>query len=64
MPKHKTHGAAAKRLRWTGSGKIMHKRSNFRHILEKKSSRRKRRLSADTTVSAADLPRARRLLGG
>ena len=64
MPKHKTHGAAAKRLRRTGSGKIMHKRSNFRHILEKKSSRRKRRLSADKTVSAADLPRARRLLGG
>lgn len=64
MPKMKTHGAAAKRLRRTGSGKIVHKRSNFRHILEKKSSRRKRRLGKMTTVSDHDMPRARRLLGG
>lgn len=64
MPKMKTHGAAAKRLRKTGSGKIVHKRSNFRHILEKKSSTRKRRLSKTTTVSDRDMPRARRLLGG
>ena len=64
MPKMKTHGAAAKRLRLTGSGKIVHKRSNFRHILEKKSSRRKRRLGKMTTVAKSDMSRARRLLGG
>jgi large subunit ribosomal protein L35 len=64
MPKMKTHGAAAKRLRRTGSGKIVHKRSNFRHILEKKSSTRKRRLSGTVPVAKADERRARRLLGG
>ena len=64
MPKMKTHGAASKRLRKTGSGKIVHKRSNFRHILEKKSSKRKRRLGKMTTVAKADEARARRLLGG
>lgn len=64
MPKMKTHGAAAKRLRKTGSGKIVHKRSNFRHILEKKSSKRKRRLGQMATVAKSDEKRARRLLGG
>ena len=64
MPKMKTHRAAAKRLRKTGSGKIMRKRSNFRHILEKKSSSRKRRLGRYAAVSKPDDARARRLLGG
>ncbi|HEX9774891.1 MAG TPA: 50S ribosomal protein L35 [Actinomycetota bacterium] len=64
MPKMKTHRAAKKRLRVTGSGKIMRERSNFRHILEKKSSRRKRRLSKVVVVAGADVRRARRMLGG
>jgi large subunit ribosomal protein L35 len=64
MPKMKTHRAAVKRMRLTGTGKIMHKRSNFRHILEKKSSKRKRRLSKVVPVAKADAARARRLLGG
>jgi large subunit ribosomal protein L35 len=64
MPKMKTHRATAKRLRRTGSGKIVRERSNFRHILEKKSSKRKRRLSKTITLSRADERRARKLLGG
>lgn len=64
MPKMKTHRAAAKRLRLTGSGKIVRKRSNFRHILEKKSSKRKRRLGHVALVNKADVARARTLLGG
>jgi len=64
MPKHKTHSGAKKRLRRTATGKIMHKRAYFRHILEKKSSTRKRRLGTPTTVSDADRQRARKLLGG
>lgn len=64
MPKHKTHSAAKKRLRLTGTGKIMHKRANFRHILEKKSSKRKRRLGQELVVAKADQRRARKLLGG
>ena len=64
MPKQKTHSGAAKRLRLTGSGKVMHKRAYFRHILEKKSSKRKRRLGREIVVSKADARRARKLLGG
>ncbi len=63
MPKQKSHRGAAKRLRVTGSGKIMRKRSNVRHILEKKNSKRKRRLSHDVPVAKGDEKRARRLLG-
>ena len=63
MPKMKSHRAARKRMRLTGGGKIVHKRSNFRHILEKKSSKRKRRLGKMTTVADQDYRRARRLLG-
>ena len=64
MPKMKTHRAAAKRLRKTGSGKIVRTRAYFRHILEKKPSKRKRRLSHTVVVDGADRGRARRLLGG
>ena len=45
MPKNKTHSGAKKRFRVTGSGKIMREQANKRHLLEVKSSRRKRRLS-------------------
>ena len=64
MPKMKTHRATAKRLRTTGSGKIVRKRANFRHILEKKSSKRKRRLGHTVDVAKSDAKRARKLLGG
>jgi len=64
MPKNRSHSAATKRLRVTGGGKIVHKQSNFRHILEKKTSKRKRRLGRIKQVAAVDTPRARRLLGG
>ena len=64
MPKMKTHRAAAKRLRFTGSGKIVRKRAFGRHILEKKPPKRKARLGKMIVVSRADRRRARRLLGG
>jgi large subunit ribosomal protein L35 len=64
MPKMKSHPSATRRLRRTGSGKIVHKRAYVRHILEKKSSKRKRRLAPTAGVSKADARRARRLLGG
>ena len=41
MPKMKTRKAAAKRFHVTGSGKIRFKKSGLRHILTKKSSKRK-----------------------
>jgi large subunit ribosomal protein L35 len=54
MPKLKTHKGAAKRFRITANGKIKRGHSHARHILTKKSSKRKRKLDIDTLVSKAD----------
>jgi large subunit ribosomal protein L35 len=62
MPKMKTHKGAAKRFKVTGSGKLRRRKANKNHILEKKSSRRKRRLSGPTDVAKADVPRMKKLL--
>ena len=44
MPKMKTDKTVAKRFRKSGTGKIMHVQRNKRHILTKKTSKRKRQL--------------------
>lgn len=62
MPKLKTHRGAAKRLKVTGSGKVVRAKAFKSHILGKKSSKRKRNLRHDTVVSAADRGRMQRLL--
>ena len=63
MPKMKTHSGAKKRYKVTGTGKITRRNSNLNHILEKKSSKRKRRLSGSTELTGGDRARARRQLG-
>jgi large subunit ribosomal protein L35 len=63
MPKMKTHSGAKKRLRVTGTGKIMRRRANRQHYFEHKSSTRTRRLDNEITVSPADLKNAKKLLG-
>jgi large subunit ribosomal protein L35 len=62
MPKLKTKGAAKKRLKLTGSGKIKRARANHSHILTKKSAKRKRHLSTMTTVAAVDENRMKKML--
>jgi large subunit ribosomal protein L35 len=64
MPKMKTKGAAKKRLKLTGSGKIKRARANHSHILTKKSSKRKRRLRSMTLVDSTNERRMKRLLNG
>ena len=63
MPKQKTHSGTKKRIKVTGSGKLMRERTNKRHLLEVKSSRRTRRLSVPKELSAADTKKAKKLLG-
>lgn len=63
MPKMKTHRAAAKRFRKTGSGKLKRRKAYKSHILAKKSRKRKRGLRKATLVSAADMRRVKRMLG-
>ena len=63
MPKMKTDSGAKKRLKITGTGKIRRRQAFLNHILEKKSSSRKRRLSREIGISKADTKQAKRLLG-
>ena len=63
MPKMKSHRGAAKRFRATSTGKIMRRKAFRNHILEKKSAKRKRRLSLPQSVASEDEKRVRRLLG-
>ena len=54
MPKMKTKSSAKKRFKLTGTGKIKRKHSNKRHILTKKSKRRKLRLTHSGLVHKSD----------
>ena len=63
MPKMKTHKGTAKRFRKTGTGKLVRQQANRRHIMEKKPTKRTRRLDGRTDVAQTDVPRVKRLLG-
>ncbi|WP_438387261.1 50S ribosomal protein L35 [Actinopolyspora saharensis] len=63
MPKNKTHSGTSKRFKVTGSGKLRHERAGRRHILEKKSSKLKRRLKGTTEVSPNDKRQVNKMLG-
>lgn len=48
--KLKSHSGASKRIRRTGSGKLMRRKAGRRHILTSKDRDRKRRLKGAVTV--------------
>ena len=54
MPKQKTHSASKKRYRVTGTGKVMRSQAFKKHILTKKSTKRKRNLRKSLVVSHAN----------
>ena len=62
MPKLKTHKGAAKRFRTTATGKVKRGHSHARHILTKKTSKRKRILDIDVMVSDSDIVRVNKML--
>ena len=62
MPKLKTKRGAAKRFKATGGGVFKRSHSHVRHILTKKSPKRKRQLRGTTQVHPADAPLVRRML--
>jgi large subunit ribosomal protein L35 len=63
MPKMKTHQGASGRFEVRKKGKLRRRRSGHNHMLEKKSTRRKRRLNRETYVNPKDEKRIKRLLG-
>ena len=62
MPKLKNNKGAAKRFKKTGGGGFKRKQSHLRHILTKKSSKRKRHLRPLTAVHDSDTALVRQML--
>jgi len=62
MPKMKTNRGAAKRFKRTASGGFKRAQSHRRHILTKKSTKRKRHLRAGTAVHESDVGMVNRML--
>ena len=62
MPKQKTHRGAAKRLSVTKTGKIKRGRAFKSHILNKKDTKRKRRLRSDTYCSVPNAKVMKKLI--
>jgi large subunit ribosomal protein L35 len=63
MPKMKSHSGIGKRVKITGSGKLMRQKSGKRHHMEFKPSTMTRRMSGVVEVDKVDAKRIRKLLG-
>ena len=63
MPKMKTHRGAADRFAVTKRGKLIRRQTRLNHLLEKKTSGRKRRLAREAKVAPGDRRAVRRMLG-
>lgn len=62
MPKLKSKSSAKKRFTLTGTGKVKYKKMNLRHILTKKSQKRKRHLRSSGILAQVDAARVRKQL--
>jgi large subunit ribosomal protein L35 len=62
MPKMKTRKSAAKRFKITGTGKAVYKKQGLRHILTKKSTKRKRNLRHAGILSDSEMGKVKKML--
>lgn len=62
MPKIKTHRGAAKRFSLTKSGKVKRGKAYKSHILNKKSTKRKRNLRKGTYIVAQEEKNIKQLI--
>ena len=62
MPKLKTKSGAKKRFKITGTGKIKRKNAFKNHILTKKETKQKRRLSNKSLVKKSDMNNVKAML--
>ncbi|UYM05217.1 large ribosomal subunit protein bL35 [Solicola gregarius] len=64
MPKMKPNSGIKKRVKVTGTGKLMHAHGRRRtHLQQKSGSGAARREDANQPISKADAPRVKKLLG-
>lgn len=62
MPKVKTHSGAKKRFSITANGKIKRKHAFKNHMLDKKQTKQKRKLTQSALVHQSDKSRMEKLL--
>lgn len=62
MPKMKTKKAVAARFKVTASGQLKHSRPGLRHILTKKTAKRKRQLSKPSLLDESLLKKYKRMM--
>ncbi|MBT4835832.1 MAG: 50S ribosomal protein L35 [Methylococcales bacterium] len=62
MPKLKTNRGAAKRFKRTSNGNFKRSQSHRRHILTKKSTKRKRHLRSPSVIHSNDVQSVKKLL--
>ncbi len=62
MPKMKTSRSAAKRFKLTASGKLKRNKAYKRHILTKKSAKRKRNLRQAAITDATNVQNMKKIL--
>ena len=62
MPKVKTKKSAAKRFKVRPGGTVKRAKAYLRHILTKKSQKRKRQLRGTTNVHSTNMPAIRAML--
>ena len=62
MPKMKTSRAAAKRFKLTGTGKLKRAKAYKRHILTKKSTKRKRNLRHSAITDVTNVKNMKKIL--
>ena len=62
MPKLKTHSGAKKRFRLTKTGKVKRAHANKSHILNKKTTKRKRGLRQNAIADVTNTPAIKRMI--
>ena len=64
MPKMKTKRNAAKRFKISGSGKLLRFKAGARHLLTRKSPKRKRRLRKGGVLTSSMSARIKKMIQG
>jgi len=62
MPKLKTHSGAKKRFKLSKNGKIIRGHANKSHILNKKTTKRKRGLRQTTVVDKTNAAQVKKMI--
>ncbi|UUD36765.1 50S ribosomal protein l35 [Mycoplasmopsis californica] len=62
MPKMKTKSSLKKRIKITGSGKIMREQAYRSHLAQNKSTKQKRQARKSTTMHPSDVKRFKALI--